>query len=87
MKAVLRSENKPVHVEIVDMRYNRFYDQVYVTCKVLKSAKGYKCGEIVHENQRALYLRAAHLKEKFCFAGRPDLSNVPYGPNFKFSEL
>lgn len=85
MKAYLRTDKKPLKVNIVAKRFNAFYNQFYVEAKVIKATYGYKVGETLLEPEQAFYLRAAHLKEKYCYAGRPDLRGLGIGPNFTFS--
>jgi tRNA A37 threonylcarbamoyladenosine modification protein TsaB len=79
MKAILQNENgRPCVAYLIAKRYNKFYAQFYIECRL-------KTGERIYAHSNELYVRAAHLKDKYKFAGKPAIESLPIGNDFTFN--
>jgi hypothetical protein len=54
MKAYLKTDGKPLKVNVIAKRFNAYYNQFYVEVRVLKATYGYKTGETLLEPENAL---------------------------------
>ena len=84
MKAFLKTDTKPVTMEILARRFNPELGQFFVEGRVIKATYGYKIGQKILEHESDIFRYAIHLKDKFCYAGKINAQALRTGPQFVF---